>query len=244
MKSQFPNIVTGCNLICGCIAVVLAISGNTAVALLFIILGAVFDFGDGMSARALKVSSPIGKELDSLADVITFGFAPSAIIFYELLILDYPYSLAGASNLIPYLAFIMTAFSASRLAKFNIDERQTTSFIGLPTPANALFWGSFIVGWHQYFENMRYAFLLILLLTFISCYLLICEMPMFALKFKHWGINDPLNRVKYGFILFSLVVFLAFLIAGIAVKSIAVIILAYILVSFIMWRIQSNKNTL
>lgn len=244
MKSQFPNIVTGCNLICGCIAVVLAVSGSVDTALLFIILGAVFDFGDGLSARALKVSSPIGKELDSLADVITFGFAPSAIIFSELRILDYPSYMAGAAKFIPYLAFIMAAFSASRLAKFNLDERQTTSFIGLPTPANALFWGSLIVGYHQYIENTSYSFLIILMMTFASCYLLVCEMPMFALKFKHWGIQDTENRVKYGFLLFSLVVFLGFLITGMAVKSIAVIILAYILVSFVIWRKQGHKNTL
>ncbi len=205
-------------------------------ALLFIILGAIFDFGDGLSARALKVSSPIGKELDSLADDITFGFAPSAIVFNELSVLDYPSFMGSIAQYIPYLAFIMAAFSAARLAKFNLDERQTTSFIGMPTPANALFWGSLVVGYHSYFENIEYAPLILLLMTFVSSYLLICEMPMFALKFKHWGWNDGGNKVKYGFIAFSLVVFIAFLVSGMAVMSIAIIILAYLLISFIMWR--------
>lgn len=241
MKSQFPNTVTACNLICGCIAVVFALKSDASTALLFIILGAVFDFGDGLSARALKVSSPIGKELDSLADDITFGFAPSAIVFNELTVLDYPSFLGGLSAYIPYLAFIMAAFSAARLAKFNLDERQTTSFIGLPTPANALFWGSLIVGYHSYFENIEYAPIIILLMTFVSSYLLICEMPMFALKFKHWGWGDSDNKVKYCFIGFSVIVFIAFLISGMAVMSIALIILAYLLVSFIMWR-KSNRQ--
>ena len=241
MKSQFPNTVTACNLICGCIAVVFALKSDASTALLFIILGAVFDFGDGLSARALKVSSPIGKELDSLADDITFGFAPSAIVFNELTVLDYPSFLGGLSTYIPYLAFIMAAFSAARLAKFNLDERQTTSFIGLPTPANALFWGSLIVGYHSYFENIEYAPIIILLMTFVSSYLLICEMPMFALKFKHWGWGDSGNKVKYCFIGFSVIVFIAFLVNGMAVMSIALIILAYLLVSFIMWR-KSNRQ--
>lgn len=236
MRSHIPNMVTSCNLICGCIAVVFAISGKVDISLLFIIIGAIFDFGDGFSARALKVSSPIGKELDSLADVITFGFAPSAIIFNELSILFYPSSLSLISGYIPYLAFVMAAFSALRLAKFNIDVRQTSSFIGLPTPANALLWGSIIVGYHKYFENSSYGYIILLALTFISCYLLVCEMPMFALKFKHWGLKDSDNFVKYGFIIFSIVVFLSFLVVGIPIQSIALIILAYILVSFIMWR--------
>ncbi len=241
MKSQFPNTVTACNLICGCIAVVFALKSDASTALLFIILGAVFDFGDGLSARALKVSSPIGKELDSLADDITFGFAPSAIVFNELTVLDYPAFLLRLAPYIPYLAFIMAAFSAARLAKFNLDERQTTSFIGLPTPANALFWGSLIVGWHSYFENMGWAPVVILLMTFVSSYLLVCEMPMFALKFKHWGWSDSGNKVKYCFIAFSVIVFIAFLVSGMAVRSIALIILAYLLVSFIMWR-KSNRQ--
>ncbi len=244
MKSQFPNIVTACNLICGCIAIVFALGSDAHMALLFIIFGAVFDFGDGLSARALKVSSPIGKELDSLADVITFGLAPSAILFNELSVLDYPSFLTGVKDYIPYLAFVMAAFSASRLAKFNLDERQTTSFIGLPTPANALFWASLIAGYRHSLENMSNIVLLLVPMMFVSCYLLVCEMPMFALKFKHWGFNDTANKVKYSFILFSLVIFLAFSINGMAESSIALIILAYILVSFIMWRINIHKKAL
>ena len=142
LKKSLPNGLTCCNLISGCIAVSYALGGDAQTALLFIIIGAVFDFFDGFTARALKVSSPIGKELDSLADDITFGFAPSAIGFMMLKQCAVPDSLLGAQKIYPYAAFVMAAFSALRLAKFNLDERQTSSFIGMPTPANALFWGA------------------------------------------------------------------------------------------------------
>ena len=140
MKKHIPNTITCCNLISGCIATYYAFLGEFDMALLFIIIGAVFDFFDGMSARLLSVSSPIGKELDSLADDVTFGFAPSAIVFAYLCTFHIHLMF------VPFLAFIMAAFSALRLAKFNLDERQALGFIGLPTPANALFWGSLIVG--------------------------------------------------------------------------------------------------
>ena len=167
--------------------------GIAYMALLFIVIGAVFDFFDGMVARLLHVSSPIGKELDSLADDITFGFAPSAIVFSYLSTFHIHWPV------IPFLAFIMAAFSALRLAKFNLDERQALGFIGLPTPANALFWGSLIVGLGDTISTIPYAEWLILGGTFISCYLLIAEIPMFALKFKTWGWKG--NEIKYIFIL-------------------------------------------
>ena len=178
-------------------------------ALLFIVIGAVFDFFDGMVARMLNVSSPIGKELDSLADDITFGFAPSAIIFSFLC------SFHNHLLFIPFLAFIMAAFSALRLAKFNLDTRQALGFIGLPTPANALFWGSLIVGINDNnftFDGMEWV---ILAGTFLSCYLLIAEIPMFALKFKHWGWKG--NEIKYIFILSCVPILFLLGIAGFAV---------------------------
>ena len=141
-------MITCCNLVSGCVATWFAFDGCYHEALLFIIIGAVFDFFDGMTARLLHVSSPIGKELDSLADVITFGFAPSAMAFSFL------NSFHIHQPLVPFLAFVMAAFSALRLAKFNLDERQAMGFIGLPTPANALFWGGLISGldWQRWFE--------------------------------------------------------------------------------------------
>ena len=221
MKKHIPNTITCCNLISGCIATYYAFQGDFLMALLFIIIGAVFDFFDGMSARLLGVSSPIGKELDSLADDITFGFAPSAIVFGFLSPLT-----SHLSPLIAFLAFIMAAFSALRLAKFNLDERQALGFIGLPTPANALFWGSLIVGLQQHdiaFSGMEWV---ILVGTFISSYLLIVEIPMFALKFKHWGWKG--NEIKYIFVL-SCIPLLLFL----GVSGFAAIIAWYVVLSVI-----------
>ena len=201
IKKHIPNTITCLNLISGCIATFWAFQGDYRMALLFIIIGAVFDFFDGMVARLLHVSSPIGKELDSLADDITFGFAPSAIIFSYL-----NESCAAANStlctlhsILPFVAFILAAFSALRLAKFNLDERQALGFIGLPTPANALFWGALIGGLQGYdihFEGIEWC---IIAGIFISSYLLISEIPMFALKFKTWGWKG--NEIKYIFLL-------------------------------------------
>lgn len=212
IKKHIPNSITCCNLISGCVAVTFALLGEPDKALLWIIIGAVFDFFDGMSARLLSVSSPIGKELDSLADDVTFGVAPSAIIFWQLQVADYPAWLEPARSIIPYAAFLMAAFSALRLAKFNLDERQTTSFIGLPTPANALFWGALIVENPSWLCGGEWSAPVIIVLMLVSCWLLVCELPMFALKFKHWSYKG--NEVKYFFAVFSAVVIVASIFAN------------------------------
>lgn len=209
MKKHIPNTITCCNLISGCIATYFAFQGKFDMALLFIVIGAVFDFFDGMVARLLHVSSPIGKELDSLADDITFGLAPSAIVFEYL---------RPETELLPFIVFIMSAFSALRLAKFNLDERQALGFIGLPTPANALFWGSLIAGAGDWMKTAPFVgpnlSLVILAGVFISCYLLVAEIPMFALKFKHWGWKG--NEIKYLFILSCIPLLLLLGITGLA----------------------------
>ena len=218
MKKHIPNTITCLNLISGCVATYFAFLSDYRMALLFIVIGAVFDFFDGMSARLLHVSSPIGKELDSLADDITFGFAPSAIVFSFLS--SYHVHLL----FVPFLAFVMAAFSALRLAKFNLDERQALGFIGLPTPANALFWGSLIVGLGDQIATLPYAPWIILGGTFVSCYLLVSEIPMFALKFKTWGWQG--NQVKYIFLL-TCIPLLLFL----GISGLAAIIAWYIILS-------------
>ena len=221
MKKHIPNTITCLNLISGCIATYFAFDSDYKMALLFIVIGAVFDFFDGMVARLLHVSSPIGKELDSLADDITFGFAPSAMVFAFLSPLT-----SHLSPLLPFLAFIMAAFSALRLAKFNLDERQALGFIGLPTPANALFWGSLIVGQGELLGNLPYAFWLILLGTFVSSWLLVSEIPMFALKFKTWGWQG--NEIKYVFLATCIPLLLLLGISGLAA-----IIAWYVLLSIV-----------
>ena len=213
------------NLISGCIATYYAFQADYSMALLFIVIGAVFDFFDGMSARLLHVSSPIGKELDSLADCITFGFAPSAIVFSFLCTFHIHLLF------LPFLAFIMAAFSALRLAKFNLDERQALGFIGLPTPANALFWGSLIwsLDWQRWFEPYLlpdFWLYIVLVLIPISSYLLVSEIPMFALKFKTWGWKG--NEVKYIFLITCIPMLLL-----LGVSGLAAIIAWYVILSAI-----------
>jgi len=228
MKRHIPNMITCCNLISGCFATIFALYGDARLALAWIIMGAVFDFFDGMTARLLHVSSPIGKELDSLADDVTFGVAPSAMIFYELTVMDYPAMLEPLRTYLPYVAFIMAAFSALRLAKFNLDERQSMGFIGLPTPANALFWGALLVGSSQWIEA-NLSGLVIILGVLISSWLLVSEIPMFALKFKHWGWKG--NEVRYIFLISCVPLLIIFGITGIAI-----IIAWYVLLSLITQR--------
>lgn len=226
MKKHIPNSITCCNLISGCIATGFAFAGNIKVALLLIIIGAVFDFFDGMLARLLNVSSPIGKELDSLADVITFGLAPSTIIFSQLHVMSYPTFLEPLRDYLPYAAFIMAAFSALRLAKFNLDERQSLGFIGLPTPANALFWGSLLVGVGEKLETRPWALYFILAGVLISSWLLVSEIPMFALKFKHWSFKG--NEVKYLFLITCCPLVIIF-----GISAFAIIIAWYVILSAI-----------
>ena len=173
-KRIIPDAITICNLLCGSIAVFLATQGAFLWAFVFILTGAFFDFFDGLSARLLKAPSPIGVQLDSLADDITFGLAPSMMLFCFL------------KPLIGWwagLALLMAAFSALRLAKFNVDERQHDSFIGLATPANALFWGGICC---MPISALAYDWMAWVLigLSLLSCYLLNAEIPFFS--FKGW----------------------------------------------------------
>lgn len=225
MKKHIPNSITCCNLISGCIATYFAFQGKMEIAMLWIIIGAVFDFFDGMLARLLHVSSPIGKELDSLADVVTFGVAPSTIIFAQLSAVVYPSFLDPVRDYLPFAAYIMAAFSALRLAKFNLDERQTLGFIGLPTPANALFWSSLLVGLGDRLEQ-SWALYFILAGVLISSWLLVSEIPMFALKFKQWGFKG--NEVKYIFLITCCPLCAIF-----GISSFAIIIAWYVILSAI-----------
>ena len=181
----------------------MAFSGKFEYAMLFIVLGAVFDFFDGMVARLLGVSSPLGVQMDSLADDITFGLAPATVIFSFMKdVLVYPEFLGGFSAVLPYFAFLIAVFSACRLAKFNIDTRQTTSFIGLPTPANALFWSSLIVGGKECLLGLEHAWAVLLALIFLFSYFLISEIPMFSMKFKNLSWKS--NKRRYTFLIVSI----------------------------------------
>lgn len=229
MKKHIPNIITCCNLICGCVATGAAfqtpVPANYFWAIAFILMGAVFDFFDGMVARLLGVSSPIGKELDSLADVVTFGVAPAAMLFCLFREVQYPEFMESLRPIMPYTSFVMAAFSALRLAKFNLDIRQSTSFIGLPTPANALFWGSLIVGQHAFLVSGKFNALFLFLFMMLFCFLLVAELPLFALKFKNLSWSD--NKIKYVFLLGCIPCFL------LAESCFAGIILWYVFLSIV-----------
>ena len=223
---HIPNFVTACNLFSGCIAAVMAFQANYEAAILFIILGATFDFFDGMLARLFHVSGPLGKELDSLADDITFGFAPSVIVFSLFKEVQYPAFMLSMTDIFPYTAFIIAVFSALRLGKFNIDPRQSSSFIGLPTPANALFWGSLVVGGHSFLTSDAFNALYLFILVLLMSYLLVAELPMFSLKFKNLSWKD--NKISYIFLLVCIPLLVIFRISGFAA-----IILWYILLSLL-----------
>lgn len=226
---HIPNAVTCCNLFSGCIAILMAYQGIYQAALIFIFLGAVFDFFDGMLARVLKAYSPLGKELDSLADDITFGVAPSMIVYSLFKEVQMPAFLSPIAEYLPYTAFLIAVFSALRLAKFNIDTRQSTSFIGIPTPANALFWGALTVGAHDFLISESFNAIYLLALVCLTSWLLISEIPMFSLKFKNISWRD--NQVQFIFLLGCIPLILFLQIAGLAA-----IVIWYALLSLITQR--------
>jgi len=215
MYKHIPNAITCLNLFSGCVGVWFAFNGNYQGVALAVIFSAIFDFLDGMSARLLKAYSPMGKELDSLADVISFGLLPGATVF-NMLSVDYIHSYA-------YLGFLLTIFSALRLAKFNIDERQTSSFIGLPTPANAIFWAGIALAFSSWFIAHPLG---LLGLTVLFSYLLVAEIPMFSLKFKN--LNWKENKLQFVF-LGGCLLLIVFLLQ----KAIAPLILWYIVLSVV-----------
>lgn len=244
MKKHIPNFVTSLNLFSGCVGIVAIFSGHTTAAVILMGAAAIFDFADGLVARALNVKSAIGKELDSLADVVSFGLLPGAIM-YQLMLscINLPGTEYGWMNPYPYLAFLITVFSALRLAKFNIDTRQSDSFIGLPTPANALLIASFPMILLQVGKSGQqlvpiasvlgnYYFLLGI--TVLMSWLLVAEIPLFALKFKNFKWQD--NKSQFTFVGFSvlLLIILNFM-------AIPVIILLFILMSVLRRKAKINS---
>lgn len=222
---HIPNALTCMNLFSGCVAGVMAFQARYELALTFIIISALFDFCDGLAARTLHAYSPIGKDLDSLADDVSFGLVPSLVVFSLFREMDYPSYMAAWAAWMPYAAFLISVFSALRLAKFNNDTRQTSSFIGLPVPANALFWGSIAVGpTHQWLLSSAFHPLLLLLLVCLSSWLLVSEIPMFSLKFKN--LSWKANKVSFIFLLVCIPLLLF-----LGICSFSAIIVWYILLS-------------
>ena len=222
-----PNLITCLNLLAGCFACVMALKfNNYAGAFIFIAMAAVFDFLDGLAARLLKAYSNIGVQLDSLADVISFGLAPACIVYAYL---------ASYTNAFgfPLVAFLLPMSSALRLAKFNVDKRQTTSFLGLPVPASGLFWASFIPSIHWIAEPFSAYTLLtmVVILLIVFCMLMVSELPMFSLKFKNLKWAD--NQWPFLLIGISVIIMTLFTHWGMALLGVSTIILVYIVLSLI-----------
>jgi CDP-diacylglycerol--serine O-phosphatidyltransferase len=214
---HIPNFITCLNLFAGCLACVAAFNDNYLAAAIFIYMAAVFDFLDGMAARVLKAYSEIGKQLDSLADMVSFGLAPG-VIMYSLL---KSYEPLFPEN-ISLLAFLIPIFAALRLAKFNVDTRQSESFLGLAVPANAIFFASFVMNF-QAFASV-WVLLLLLSLILVFCFLMVSEIPMFSLKFKNFNWQE--NRLRFIFLLLS-----AILLAVFQLQAVHLIIVLYIILS-------------
>lgn len=219
MKKHIPNAITCANLFSGCIGVVFAFNGHLEAAAYFVILSGIFDFFDGMVARLLHVKSAIGKELDSLADMVSFGFLPGIVMFKLLQMSDNQW------EYLPYLGFFITIFSALRLAKFNIDERQTEDFIGLNTPMNTLFIVSLPFIAQQYPAVIGSANLL-LAITAITSYLLVSEIRIFSMKFSDLSWTN--NKIKFIFLILS-----ALLLLSLKFVAVPFILILYIGLSFI-----------
>mgnify|MGYP005849886455 FL=1 len=231
MKQHIPNILTLCNALCGCVGISLIAEGQILIACFLVFVALFFDYFDGFAARLLSVQSEIGKQLDSLADAITFGVLP-AFIAQSLWVKD------NSSDFFTYFPFLLALFSILRLAKFNIDTRQTDSFIGVPTPANAMLWASFPLILHyqnsefteKVLSNSHFLMFLIVLMSF----LLVAELPLFALKFKDFSWKN--NKMKFLFILLSL---LAIIILHF--WAIPFIIFLYILLSLLIPFLEVKK---
>lgn len=214
IKSHIPNAITLLNLLSGVIGIIWVINGNIVSGAYFIILAAVFDFFDGFAARLLKVQSEIGKQLDSLADLVSFGVLPGMILFQM--------SKVGTEiEWLPYLTLIVPLLSAVRLAKFNLDTRQSDKFIGLPTPANALFISTlpyFAIQWPWIGTWLTSPFFLVAI-AWVFAILLLVELPLIALKFNSYSFAE--NKFRYAIIATGLALILTLGLAGIPITILA-----------------------
>ena len=232
MKRHIPNFITSLNLFSGCIGIILALQYRIDYAAYFIAVSALFDFLDGMAARVLHVKSEIGKELDSLADVVSFGVLPGIIVYQLMAASPNTPETGSVISIFSLLALIIPVLSAVRLAKFNLDTRQTTSFIGLPVPANALFLGSLPLIKMQagYSDSLSWLsgvtdnYYVLALLAIGMSLLLVSELPLISLKFSNLKITD--NKPQFILVLFAVTAF-----ALLTFTAIPLIILAYILLS-------------
>ena len=225
IKAQIPNLFTMLNLFCGCVALVMAIDLKFDMVFYFVCLGIFFDFFDGFFARKFGVAGPLGVQLDSLADMVTSGVVPGFLMLCLLSNKNY-----STFNYLPYVGFIITLGACYRLAKFNIDERQSDSFIGLPTPANALFITSLPLIIVNFTDTIVAEYLcnnwVLLTITFLSTYIMNAEIPLFSLKIKDFSF------AKYKLQIFFLAISVLMLIF-LQILAVPLIIIIYVLLSVI-----------
>jgi len=238
MKKHIPNTITLLNLFCGSIATIFAVEDNLFMAAVFVMLGILFDFFDGFAARVLDVKSELGLQLDSLADMVTSGVVPGIVIFklFERTTGPFPYALNfsttewndGTTSFLPLIGLLVILASCYRLANFNIDTRQTDSFIGLPTPANTLFILSLplilITNDIEWVNEVILNKWFLIGLTLFSCYMLNAEIPLFSLKMKTYGFKE--NMLKYSFLIISIAMLIL-----LKFVAIPLIIVIYVLLS-------------
>ncbi|PRD46579.1 CDP-diacylglycerol--serine O-phosphatidyltransferase [Sphingobacterium haloxyli] len=227
MRKHIPNTLTCLNLFSGCIGILFVLKGEFLFAFYCVVASGIFDFLDGMVARLLGVKSTIGKELDSLADVISFGFLPGAVL-YKLL------EVSTGHIYLPYLGFVITAFSALRLAKFNVDERQTSEFIGLNTPMNTFFIMSlpFIGEVHPAWIYQPWVLLVIVA---IVSFLLISEIRLFSMKLSSLMWSE--NKFRYIFLFISIVLLFA-----LQFLALPLILLSYFIFSQLHFKVQRQQD--
>lgn len=235
---NIPNFITSLNLLAGCLACVMSLQYDHYVgAFVFIVFASIFDFLDGLAARALNAYSKIGAELDSLADVVSFGVAPGCMIYAFLTQVTADTSLSA----VPFIAFILPIFTALRLAKFNVDTRQTSSFLGLPVPASGLFWASLIPAISAVsFENLTTFISIIIILLIVFCLLMVSEIPMFSLKFKHLKWHG--NEWPFSLIIASVLLLFIFYYGGNILLGVSTIIVVFILMSLLKNRLNREKK--
>lgn len=216
MLKHIPNFLTCCNLVCGCLGILFLFEGSTIPTAYFVLIACVFDFFDGFAARLFKANSPIGKELDSLADMVSFGALP-ALFMYKTL------SINSTNTYLPYLGLLIAVCSALRLAKFNIDETQSDSFKGLPTPANAIFITTIPFLTQPIFDDVHHPIALSII-TLVFSLLMVSRFDLFALKFKNFSWAD--NKIRFTFLILSVL-----LVALLHWAALPLLILLYIAMS-------------
>jgi CDP-diacylglycerol--serine O-phosphatidyltransferase len=237
MKKEIPNLLTLGNLLAGCIGLWFVMQGDLVSASYCMFISLVCDFFDGFLARALQAYSDLGKELDSLADMVSFGVLPAFILFSLVELSCGSQCTVGILGFYkPFLVFALALMSAYRLAKFNIDTRQSDQFIGVPTPANGLFIASLPLIIHFQPEYTAYilSFKGLLIYSVVMSYLLVCELPLLAFKFKTWDWKS--NQVKFIFLIFCIAALVMLKFA-----AIPVLVIAYILLSGLIFLLNPNK---